>query len=224
MTIQIPSSELAEVALKSHASYYSWLCQESGISGPLAQLFFETDFRWDKDIPDDENRGKEGLALREQYAIFVITGQRSTLISKEEWKYVDILKKSILGPVTVFEVLVCLARDLNDLLNLDQESHVDQYFGQLMENVGFNFYDEEDWDESPEKVKKYWKKLLDRVLDRTYLPDGEGGLFPLDVTDSIDEDGNLTIPDQRKRTIWSQMNDWADQKMENLDDFGDDFN
>lgn len=206
MVRQIPSTELAEEVLKNHCSYFYWLCQESGIGGPLARLFFNTDFRWVDSIPDDENRAKEAQALREQYAIFLVAGEAKSTISEEAWKKIDRLKKSILGPTCVFEVFVCLARNLDDLLNMEPESKVRDYFARMMENAGFDFYEDDDWDGDAEKVERYWKTTLDRVLDRTYLPDGEGGLFPLDTVDGLDFD-------QRKRSLWSQLNDWADQEM-----------
>ena len=178
---------------------------QSGIEGPLARLFYETDFRWVDTVPDDENRAKEAKDLRTQYAIYLLAKDKiDTVLSSEEWHNVDLLKKSILGPACVFEILVCLARDIDSMLNMDNESHVKDYFSRLMSNVGFDFYDEEDWDENSEKVEKYWKKLLNRLLDRQYLDDGEGGLFPLDSPESS----------QLQRPLWSQMNDWIDQEME----------
>lgn len=205
MARQIPSSDMAQEALKNHDSYYAWLCKESGISGPLAQMFFETDFRWTEDVLDDENRAKDGVALREQYAIYLLACDKDT-VTEQQWHNIDRLKKSILGPASVFEVLVCLARDLDEMLNMDPERQVQTYFERLMMNVGFDFYDEEDYDMDPKKVTEYWHGLMDRMLDRTYLPDGEGGLFPLDLTE------NLTI-DMRKIPLWEQLNTWVGQEM-----------
>ena len=211
MVIQIPSSDIGENALKNHDSYYLWLCKQSGINGPLAHLFYETEFRWDKDIPDDENRAKVAAELREQYAQHLLVGEDG-LISPEMRKKIDIIVKSILGPVCVFEVLVSLSQALDGLLNMDEEPHVDQYFSILMSNVGFDFYDDEDHDGNPEKVDQYWKKLMDRWLDRTFLPDGEGSLFPLDLK-IWRENGES---DQRKKPIWEQLNEWVIEQ--NFDD------
>lgn len=212
MVRQIPSSDVSQEALKHHASYFTWLCMQSGLEGPLARLFYETDFRWLDAVPDDENRAKNAKDLREQYAIYLLAGDHvADVISEEQWRDIDRLKKSIIGDACVFEVLVHLAKELDNLLNMDPESKVQTYFERLMMNVGFDLYDEEDWDENSEKTEKYWKKLLDRVLDRQYLPDGEGGLFPLDLHSEEDIKG---MPDQRLRPLWDQMNDWADQEME----------
>lgn len=213
MVRQIPSSDVSQEALQHNTSYYTWLCMQSGLEGgPLARLFYETDFRWLDSVPDDENRAKNAKDLREQYAIYLLAGDHMTdVISEEQWHDIDRLKKSIIGNACVFEVLVHLARELDNLLNMDSESKVQEYFGRLMMNVGFDFYDDEDYDHNPKGVEEYWKKLLDRVLDRTYLPDGEGGLFPLDLHSEEDIKGML---DQRTRPLWDQMNDWADQEME----------
>lgn len=217
MARQIPSTDLAREALKSHHSYYGWLCEKSGISGPLAQLFYSTDFRWVDGIKDDENREKDALSLRNDYAISLLTGDKNNVLTSEEWRNVDRVKKSILGPACVFEVFVKLAQELNDMLNMDEENRTSEYFERLMMNVGFNFYDDEDYDSNPERVEKYWKEKLDTVLDRIYLPDGEGGLFPLDMAGKSPEE--IAKMDQRKRSLWEQMNDWVVQEMdENTDE------
>ena len=201
--IQIPSTDVGKEALKNHDSYYAWLCKQSGISGPLARLFFETDFRWKSDIPDDENRAKVALDLREQYAEHLLVGDNE-FISDDVRKKIDRVVKSILGPSCVFEVLVSLAKEIDETLNMEEESHVADYFGKLMDNVGFDFYDEEDYDDKPEMVTDYWAKRMNRWLDRDYLPDGEGGLFPLEM----DSEGLGMGNDQRKRSLWDQMQDW----------------
>lgn len=214
MVRQIPSTEIATEALKNHCSYYGWLCELSGLSGPLAQLFYETDFRWSDGIEDDENRAKNAKDLREQYAIFVLRGDDATgIISTEQWRDIDLLKKSILGPACVFEVLVFLARELDSMLNMEAESQVQKYFSVMMSNAGFDVKDDEDWDGNAEKTESYWKEVLDRVLDRKYEASGKGGLFPL----NDDESSGF---DQRKRPLWSQLNDWADQEMEASEEDG----
>ena len=210
MVKQIPSTDLVQKALKNHQSYYSWLCQESGISGPLAHLFFETEFRWPNGMENDENRAKDAMALREQYAIFVLIGNDDDVVLTEQWHDIDRIKKSILGPACVFEVFVCLARDLNDMLNLDEQSRVADYFQILIKNGEFDFYDDEDYDANAKMVETYWKKCLDRILDRTYGPEGKGGLFP------IDQKKCKHPEDQRTKSLWQQMNDWVDIEIEGI--------
>ena len=211
MVRQIPSTDIASEALKNHCSYFSWLCELSGAEGPLARIFYETDFRWPEGIEDDENRAKSAKDLREQYAIYLLCGDNALgIITKEQWHDIDLLKKSIIGPACVFEVLVCLAIELDSMLNMEAESQVKIYFTKMMENAGFDVKDDEDWDENSEKTEKYWNKILEKVLDRSYKKDGKGGLFPLK---NCSEE-----QDQRKKSLWSQMNDWADQEMDdNLD-------
>lgn len=207
MVKQIPGTDIVLDALKKHDSYYSWLCSESGISGELAILLFETDFRWVDDIPDDENRGKEALSLRERYAEH-LTMNDDEVFTKEIRKNIDLIVKNLLGPPSLFEVLVSLARDMDGMLNLESKPQVPVYFARLMSNAGFDHYDDEDYDHRPEKVMGYWKKLIDRILDRTYSEDGKGGLFPLKHPKS----------DQRKRSLWNQLNDWVDQEMDETEE------
>lgn len=216
MVRQIPSTDVGEEALRHHDSYYSWLCKCSGIDGPLAQLFFETDFRWSDITPDDANRAKKAKEeLRERYAQHLLLGEDG-LFTEEIRHKIDRVVKSILGPTCVFEVLVSVSMELDELLNLEDKPEPDKYFARLMGNVGFDFYDDEDYDHNPEKVMKYWKKLMDKWLDRDYLPDGEGGLFPLDLSvESEDPDyfkGGGTH-DQRYKSLWEQMQFWVDEEI-----------
>ena len=218
MARQIPSTDLAEEALKNHDSYYKWLCMQSGLEGPLAELFFTTDFRWVDNIVDDANRALEAKDLREQYAIYLLAGDKaSSAIFADQWHDIDRLKKSVIGPSCVFEVLICLARELDSMLNMEPESQIKKYFSVLMNNAGFDFYDEEDWDSDSEKVEKYWKKVLDRVLDRTYSADGKGGLFPLKEANAQDSGEYISGQNQLQRSLWEQMQYWADEEMESMD-------
>lgn len=208
MAIQIPSDETAKEALEKHKSYYKWLCELSGMDGVLAQMFFQTDFRWDDGIPDDANRAKESKEeLREKYARHILNIDDESNISTDDRTKIDRVVRSILGPACVFEVLVMIAKNIDDMMNMEEEPHISEYFERLMMNVGFDFYDEEDYDVNPEKVTKYWENCLDRWLDREYLPDGEGGLFPL----AVDLMGEKRY-DQRKRSLWEQMGDWINQE------------
>lgn len=215
MVRQIPSTDVGEEALRHHDSYYTWLCNCSGIEGPLAQLFFETDFRWNEAIPDDANRAKKAREeLRERYAQHLLLGEDG-LFTEELRHKIDRVVKSILGPACVFEVLVSLAMELDEMLNLEDKPEPEKYFARLMSNVGFDFYDEEDYDDNPEKVTKYWKKLMDGVLDRTYLPDGEGGLFPLDMSSESENPGYFDSGgdhDQRYKSLWEQLQAWVDEE------------
>lgn len=208
MAIQIPSDPVSKDALINHKSYYKWLCELSGIDGVLAQKFFLTDFRWNEDIPDDANRAKEAREeLREKYARHILKLDDEDNISAEDRTKIDRVVKSILGPACVFEVLVMLAKNIDDMMNMEEEPHISEYFERLMMNAGFDFYDEEDYDMDSGKVINYWQKCLDRWLDRDYLADGEGGLFPLTVNP-----GEKLPYDQRKRSLWEQMGAWINQE------------
>lgn len=204
MVRQLPASDIGKDALKNHHSYFAWLCDQSGLHSPLSRIFYETDFRWSKDIPDDENRAKAGTELRETYAQHILVG-KDGIITPEIRKSVDRLMKSIIGPASVFEVLVSLARTLDEMLNLEAEPRSQDYFARLMENLGLDIYDDEDFDLRPEQTHGAVMEIINRWLDREFEPDGEGGLFPLDATE-------MSFPDQRKESIWAQMQAWVDQE------------
>lgn len=206
MVRQLPTSDIGKNALKNHNSYFAWLCDQSGLHNPLSRIFYETEFRWSKEIPDDANRAKAGMELREAYAQHLLIGEDG-VISPADRKNIDRLMKSIIGPASVFEVLVSIARTLDEMLNLEEKPRPEVYFGRLMENLGLDIYDDEDYDLRPEQTRKAVQEALDKWMDRAFLPDGEGGLFPLDTTEK-------SYPDQRKVSIWEQMGTWVEQEFE----------
>lgn len=198
MAKQIHNIELIDDFFRDEKSYFRWLCSKSGLEGGLALLFFATDFRWK--VPDDENRAKEALELRDFYAREVGEGQEKAVL--------DRIKKSIIGPASCFEVFLSLAMALNDMLNMENESKTSYFFHKMMENSGFSTFDDEDLDMSPKSVELFWRGSLDKILDRTYSANGEGSLFGVcQSAESVLDDG---VFDQRERPLWAQLNDYAD--------------
>ena len=216
MVRQIPSTDIGVEALRHHDSYYGWLCKKSGINGPLAMLFFETDFRWSKDIPDDEKIAKKAKEeLRERYGQHLILGEDGIFTDEIRTK-IDRIVKSILGPACVFEVLVSLSIELDELLNMENDPAPEKYFERLISNLGIDIMDDEDYDLHPEATKKYWMKLINTWMDREFLPDGEGSLFPLNSNlHSSDEDffASGGPHDQRKMCILDQLNAWVEEEI-----------
>jgi hypothetical protein len=138
------------------------------------------EFTWCDWIPGDENRAADGQYMRYRY--FDETGN--------PWPDRD-------EPCSVFEMLVALARRINDdLVELDPRSW-SPWFWEMMKNLRLDLFDDRHWNE------RQVFRVLDRFLRRTYKRNGAGGLFP--VQDPRD---------QRRIEIWYQMNQYLNEMAE----------
>ena len=135
-------------------------------------------------VPNDDNRGRDGEHLREEFLDKLqFEGPQGSSFVPE-------------GPCTVLEMLVGLAKRLEfDLLGGEYEKNLGECFWILIENLGLEEATDDNFDEN--MVEKRVKILLERRYSRK----GEGGLFPLRVT----------LLDQRKIEIWYQMSEWVIQ-------------
>lgn len=200
MVKQIHNCEVVEELIKKGNGYFHWLQKISGISGPLSSMFADTEFV-SKDKLDDVLVEKAKEEVRRRY-----TDDISEQEGIENDKDVEAINKSIRGDCCVFEVIVCLAISLNEMFeDFDAYDGTSHFCNIMMENAGFNRYDEEDWDMRPEEVKAYWEKHLNRILDREYGFYGGGGFFPLEPGKGVE------VSDRRHISLWQQMNDWVDQ-------------
>jgi hypothetical protein len=86
----------------------------------------------------------------------------------------------------MLEMLVGLSRRLS----FECEGESRDWFWHLMENLGLRYYNDRST-----YSKEHIDGILDRVIWRTYNPDGEGGLFPLRNSEQ----------DQRGIEIWYQL-------------------
>lgn len=205
MVKQIRNDEIVGKIIDQGDGYFHWLQRVSGLSGPLSSMLADTEFVSVKDIDDViEKKAKE--EIRRKYADDI--AEKENLDDKET----DTLLKSIRGNCCLFEVIVCLAYSINEMFeDLDAYDGCAHFFNILMENAGFNQYDEEDYDMDPEKVKVYWEIRIKLIIDREYSPDGTGGgLFPLKWVSDY-RDNRKSYTDRRFISLWHQMNDWVDE-------------
>lgn len=205
MVKQIRNDEVVGKIIDQGDGYFHWLQRVSGLSGPLSSMLADTEFVSVKDIDDViEKKAKE--EIRRKYADNI--AEKENLDDKET----DTLLKSIRGNCCLFEVIVCLAYSINEMFeDLDAYDGCAHFFNILMENAGFNQYDEEDYDMHTDKVKEYWKHIIEVLVGRKYREDGfGGGLFPLDKR-SLRPNNEGPYSDRRKISLWHQMNDWVDQ-------------
>ncbi len=164
-------------------NYYDWLLEQVGTSeeqsqqGMLFRRLFAIEF-YDF-VHNDENRGEDGRALRADFA-------RENGVNRYE---------ELDGPCRVLELLVGLSVRM-DMLTGDAEQDIDRrgyWFWILLDNLGLRgltdsrFLKEGGWSKVDDAVRTF--------MDRTYAPNGEGGLFPL----------KHPIGDQREVELWYQM-------------------
>jgi hypothetical protein len=145
--------------------YFEWLLRqvaEPDVEVPslsnrnLLLLIFRMEFNWMPGIHKDENRVKDGKALRYEFV-----RSESPVGVPPEWMNLG---------CSMLELMIGLARRMVEMA----EGEPTFWFWQLVENLGLRHYtddveiDTADVDET-----------LNRVVFRRYHYDGEGGLFPL---------------------------------------------
>lgn len=174
--------------------YFQWLCdlvnvdREEDSYWILAKELHRIDFY--SLIPHDENRASDGLELRDEY-----------LREINYPKYVRID-----GPCTVLEMLIGLARrmdfETSDPYDLDDDfcDRTAHWFWVMIDNLGLS--DLSDGNYADYDGEEYVDRVVDKLLERRYSWDGEGGLFPLEKN----------CGDQRNVEIWYQMNAYLMEK------------
>lgn len=136
----------------------------------LKQLY-EKEFVWF--VSNDDNRAEDGKNLRYEF-----------LHEVEDWDE-EWLKLSC----SMLELLIGLSRRL--AFETDNEPR--DWFWKLVENLELVDLSDRSYDRN--KMFEV-DETLDRVIWRTYLPNGKGGLFPLKNVHA----------DQRHVELWYQMN------------------
>jgi hypothetical protein len=136
----------------------------------LLRALFVKEFFWF--VPNDDNRIEDGRALRYEFI-----EDLDLDVSDPEWMRLG---------CSMLEMLVGLSRRLSLL----GEGGAPDCFWQLMANLGLRIPDRKKFPAA------YVDETLDRVISRTYEPNGRGGLFPLCFPKS----------DQRDVEIWGQLN------------------
>lgn len=175
-----------------YPDYFSWLCELVNVDGQytdeaywiLAKALWDTDYDWI--LRMDEDRAKSGTDLRYLY-------------------YLDGGTDSYDGPCTVLEVLVALAKDMDDILDeLDGETRISLYFWEMIENLGLAKYSDHNLLRSGNGydvvLEGCERENIDQILEdwmqRRFDYDGTGSPFPL----------RNPRHDQRNVDLWYQCN------------------
>lgn len=163
--------------------YFVWLYSQVGnpeTTHPnrthwrLFRELFSKEFVWF--VPNDDNRFEDSKELRYEF------------IEQEGVVNVDVGWVRL--GCSMLELLIGLSRRLSFVA----EGEPRDWFWELMDNLGLSG----STDAHPYSSDRI-SEILDRVIWRTYQPDGQGGLFPL----------NQTGLDQRKIELWYQLNQYV---------------
>lgn len=139
----------------------------------MAQLYRKP-FVWL--VSNDDNRCADGLELRAQWISQLPPDQHPD----HDWFGYE---------CSFLEMLVALA----DRLAFEEEGDRSFWFWHLLDNLGLSNINDAVYDSHYEEEIE---ETLERVIWRTYQPNGYGGLFPL----------GLAEEDQRHVEIWYQLN------------------
>jgi len=166
--------------------YFMWLSDTVMIGevGPkrnsywfLAKQLYKKGFFWT--VPNDDNRGVDGTLLREKFEF--ATNFRT-------YKAID------RGPCNMLEMLVALAERVESaMIEPKAGDQTVRWFWEMMANCGLDKYTDEAYVNLNGMIMV--DEILNKILERTYHRNGDGGLFPL-------KDAKK---DQRKVEIWYQM-------------------
>lgn len=165
--------------------YFEWLLRHISSSrnrNPdrtyriLGSILFSQEFTWD--IPMDENRAFDGLALRDAYCDYRGSWEGSSFPFE---------------PCSFLEMMIGLSyRAAFEADGLGIEDSVYGWFWRMASNCGLAGYRDSEFDDQSEE---HILEIVNRINQRLYMPNGEYGFFPLKHPDR----------DQRKTELWYQM-------------------
>lgn len=125
-------------------------------------------------VPHDDNRIADAQDLRDEFlASEGVRGSR-------EWMRL---------PCSMLELLMILSRQLA----FEMDDPVQIWFWHLIEVLNLEHFNDREYDDYAQEAIA---SAIDRVIWRTYEPNGQGGLFPL----------RNPARDQRKIELWYQLN------------------
>ena len=187
--------------VKNRETYLHWLQKKSGFYGVLSGILYEINY--DCRVDQDKIQVDKAKELRREYAVDVGVTSDGEAVDK----LADRLWKSIHGPCSLLEMMVYLAKSLNENLNETEEDQTNEFFKVLLENSKLNGMDDDDYEFYPDQARRYWLNRVEVIQKRLYRETGEGGFFPL----------RKAKEDMRNVPIWYQLNAWLE---ENSDDEG----
>ena len=144
---------------------------------PVLEELYVRDFEWGSKFPDDENRAKDGLELRNGFASDFNIRRSEIGI---DWK-----------PCSCLEMMIAIAKRIEyEIVAVPGSEDVPRWFWMFMHNMGL------DPSDAGCEDLVYVDSRITRWLQRNYGKNGKGGIF-------VVKDDYF---DMRKMTIWKQMN------------------
>lgn len=164
--------------------YFEWLYKKIGVvqnRNPnrsywqLARYLYRTTFFWV--VPNDDNREADGKDLRNEFI--------------DECDIQDIEINWLQIECSVLEMMVALA----NRASFAASGEIGDWFRVFLDNLKLRGYTDAKYDQNAEdKIKR----IIERLVDRTYSSRGVGGLFPLENAED----------DQRKVEMWCQLSSY----------------
>ena len=170
----------------AHNEYFTWLYNlvcENRYSDQISYKkllmhLHNTPFRYS--ILRDENRASDSVDLRDRFD--------------------PVIAETYLNdPCSVLEMMIALAIRCEENYMDDpvMGNRTNQWFWEMIVNLGLGSMDDSRYD------KRYVTNCIDRLLDREYEPDGQGGLFKVKHYDR----------DLREVEIWVQFSWYLDEML-----------
>lgn len=141
----------------------------------FARQLYTKEFVWL--VPNDDNRVEDGKELRQEF--LTMKGIREV---DPNWLNLG---------CSMLEMLIALARRASSM----PDKPPGEWFWKLMRNADLAGYTDKIYSA---KIEKLIDAKLDKIIYRTYEPNGEGGLFPLKESPN----------DQRKVELWYQLSEY----------------
>lgn len=164
-------------------SYDDWLYALVDLPSHIMLLRQLHDTEYHAVIDNDDSRIGDGFLLRDIYV-------------NNEWCHDD-ANRLYRMPCSVLELLIGVAyRIENELAQSEYEKTMDEVFYDLLDNLDILYLDDAHFKTSVVAER------VDVFMNRTYNPNGHGGLFPLNTTDR----------DQTRVELWNQMHAWLVEK------------
>lgn len=170
--------------------YFEWLAGQirnpnhSALSKTywdVTKLMHDVEFEWQ--IPNDDNRMSDGHDLRIEYCREVLDIVELDDIPEIIWR----------PSVSFCEVLVGLSRRVA----FATDGSADVWAWHLFTNLHLDKFS----DPLSKAKTVQAEEILEKVIFREYLPDGDGGFFPL----------AFPTEDQREVEIWAQMGAYLEE-------------
>lgn len=168
-------------------SYFVWLYENVASSRTrlktkthwsLLKQMHDTPFTWL--VPNDDNRIEDGRDLRYEY-LRVIQDENPD----HNWLSLE---------CSMLEMLIAFSRRLA----FEDGSEPRLWFWHMCQNLKLQQYNDANYSVH---ISEIVNETLERVIRRTYLPNGVGGLFPLTTTNH----------DQRNVELWYQFCEYLQQ-------------